>query len=151
MLCSHEWDRLLRRGHPRPAIGATAVTRLAVVAKPHSEASWQPPAGADIVHGHSSHHMKGCELYRGKLVAYGCGDLIRLGHSHLVAGTAAAQPSAATQPGTLIRWQNAAAAAWVFSLSQRCTSATVAADASRSLLPLATRICSDYEGIHVST
>lgn len=33
-------------------------------------------AGVDIVHGHSSHHPKGIELYRGKLILYGCGDLI---------------------------------------------------------------------------
>lgn len=33
-------------------------------------------AGIDIVHGHSSHHPKGIEVYRGKLVLYGCGDLV---------------------------------------------------------------------------
>jgi poly-gamma-glutamate synthesis protein (capsule biosynthesis protein) len=33
-------------------------------------------AGVDLVHGHSSHHPKGLEVYRGKLVIYGCGDLI---------------------------------------------------------------------------
>ncbi|KXZ43828.1 hypothetical protein GPECTOR_79g107 [Gonium pectorale] len=33
-------------------------------------------AGVDLVHGHSSHHAKGCELYRGKLIVYGAGDLI---------------------------------------------------------------------------
>lgn len=33
-------------------------------------------AGAHIVHGHSSHHPKGIELYRNKLILYGCGDLI---------------------------------------------------------------------------
>lgn len=32
--------------------------------------------GADVVHGHSSHHVRGVELYRGKLVLYGCGDLL---------------------------------------------------------------------------
>jgi len=30
----------------------------------------------DIVHGHSSHHAKGIELHRGKLILYGCGDLV---------------------------------------------------------------------------
>ena len=29
-----------------------------------------------IVHGHSSHHPKGIEVFRGKLILYGCGDLI---------------------------------------------------------------------------
>ena len=34
-------------------------------------------AGAvDLVHGHSSHHAKRIEVYRGKLVLYGCGDLL---------------------------------------------------------------------------
>ena len=31
---------------------------------------------ADVVHGHSSHHPLPIEVYRGKLVLYGCGDLI---------------------------------------------------------------------------
>lgn len=30
----------------------------------------------DLVHGHSSHHPKGLELYRDRLILYGCGDLI---------------------------------------------------------------------------
>ena len=33
-------------------------------------------AGVDVVHGHSSHHPKAVELYRGKLILYGCGDFI---------------------------------------------------------------------------
>jgi poly-gamma-glutamate capsule biosynthesis protein CapA/YwtB (metallophosphatase superfamily) len=33
-------------------------------------------AGADVVYGHSSHHPKGIEVYRQKLILYGCGDLI---------------------------------------------------------------------------
>jgi poly-gamma-glutamate synthesis protein (capsule biosynthesis protein) len=32
--------------------------------------------GADIVHGHSSHHFKGIEVYKGRLVVYGCGDFV---------------------------------------------------------------------------
>jgi poly-gamma-glutamate synthesis protein (capsule biosynthesis protein) len=32
--------------------------------------------GADVVHGHSSHHPRPVEVYRGKLVLYGCGDFI---------------------------------------------------------------------------
>lgn len=32
--------------------------------------------GADIIHGHSSHHFKGIEVYREKLIIYGCGDFI---------------------------------------------------------------------------
>jgi poly-gamma-glutamate synthesis protein (capsule biosynthesis protein) len=30
----------------------------------------------DVVHGHSSHHAKGIEVYAGHLVLYGCGDFI---------------------------------------------------------------------------
>ncbi|WP_336712002.1 CapA family protein [Arthrobacter sp. USHLN218] len=32
--------------------------------------------GADIIHGHSSHHPRPLETYRGRPVLYGCGDLI---------------------------------------------------------------------------
>ena len=31
---------------------------------------------ADVVHGHSSHHAKGVEVYRGKPIIYGCGDFL---------------------------------------------------------------------------
>lgn len=33
-------------------------------------------ADVDVIFGHSSHHPKAIELYRDKLVLYGCGDLI---------------------------------------------------------------------------
>ncbi len=33
-------------------------------------------AGVDVIHGHSSHHAKGLEIYRGKPVIYGCGDFL---------------------------------------------------------------------------
>ena len=33
-------------------------------------------AGVDVVHGHSSHHVKGIEVYQQKLILYGCGDFI---------------------------------------------------------------------------
>jgi poly-gamma-glutamate capsule biosynthesis protein CapA/YwtB (metallophosphatase superfamily) len=33
-------------------------------------------AGIDLIHGHSSHHVKGLEIYRNKLILYGCGDFI---------------------------------------------------------------------------
>lgn len=33
-------------------------------------------AGVDIIHGHSSHHFKEIEVYKDKLILYGCGDLI---------------------------------------------------------------------------
>jgi len=33
-------------------------------------------AGVHVVHGHSSHHPRPVEVYRGGLVLYGCGDLV---------------------------------------------------------------------------
>ena len=30
----------------------------------------------DIVHGHSSHHLQGVEVYRRKVIIYGCGDFV---------------------------------------------------------------------------
>lgn len=32
--------------------------------------------GVDLIHGHSSHHVKGIEVYNGKLILYGCGDFL---------------------------------------------------------------------------
>lgn len=32
--------------------------------------------GVDIVHGHSSHHVRPIEVYRNRLILYGCGDFI---------------------------------------------------------------------------
>jgi len=43
-------------------------------------------AGVDVIHGHSSHHAKGIEVYKGKLILYGCGDFFNdyegIGGSH---------------------------------------------------------------------
>ena len=33
-------------------------------------------AGVDIIHGHSSHHIKGIEVYKKRLIIYGCGDFL---------------------------------------------------------------------------
>jgi poly-gamma-glutamate capsule biosynthesis protein CapA/YwtB (metallophosphatase superfamily) len=33
-------------------------------------------AGIDVVHGHSSHHVKGIEVYRERPIIYGCGDFL---------------------------------------------------------------------------
>jgi poly-gamma-glutamate capsule biosynthesis protein CapA/YwtB (metallophosphatase superfamily) len=33
-------------------------------------------SGVDVIHGHSSHHAKGIEVYRGKPLLYGCGDFL---------------------------------------------------------------------------
>ena len=31
---------------------------------------------ADFIHGHSSHHLRGIEVYRGRAILYGCGDFL---------------------------------------------------------------------------
>jgi poly-gamma-glutamate synthesis protein (capsule biosynthesis protein) len=33
-------------------------------------------AGVDLIHGHSSHHVKGIEVYHDRLILYGCGDFL---------------------------------------------------------------------------
>ena len=33
-------------------------------------------AGVDLVHGHSSHHVRPIEVFEGKLILYGCGDFL---------------------------------------------------------------------------
>jgi poly-gamma-glutamate synthesis protein (capsule biosynthesis protein) len=33
-------------------------------------------AGVDVVHGHSSHHVRPIEIFEGKLILYGCGDFL---------------------------------------------------------------------------
>ncbi len=39
-------------------------------------AHWLVDGGVDVVHAHSSHHPRPIEVYRGRLVLYGCGDFI---------------------------------------------------------------------------
>jgi poly-gamma-glutamate capsule biosynthesis protein CapA/YwtB (metallophosphatase superfamily) len=39
-------------------------------------AHWLLDGGVDIVHGHSSHHPSAIEVYRNRLILYGCGDFI---------------------------------------------------------------------------
>ena len=33
-------------------------------------------ANVDVIHGHSSHHVRAMEIYKGKPIIYGCGDFI---------------------------------------------------------------------------
>jgi poly-gamma-glutamate synthesis protein (capsule biosynthesis protein) len=33
-------------------------------------------AGVEVIHGHSSHHVKAIEIYQDKLIFYGCGDFL---------------------------------------------------------------------------
>jgi len=39
-------------------------------------AHWLVEGGIDVVHGHSSHHRRPIEVYRHRLILYGCGDFI---------------------------------------------------------------------------
>ena len=47
-----------------------------IPAEQHSFAHHLVDAGIDLIHGHSSHHVKGIEVYKGKLILYGCGDFL---------------------------------------------------------------------------
>jgi poly-gamma-glutamate synthesis protein (capsule biosynthesis protein) len=73
------------------SVGATKRPGDIVVASLHWGGNWGytlPPhqtrfahqlidvAGVDIVHGHSSHHAKGIEVYHNKPILYGCGDFL---------------------------------------------------------------------------
>jgi poly-gamma-glutamate synthesis protein (capsule biosynthesis protein) len=39
-------------------------------------AHWLVEGGIDVVHGHSSHHPRPIEVYRDRLILYGCGDFL---------------------------------------------------------------------------
>lgn len=84
-LSDAEADRVIARVRAHRAQGDRVVVSL------HWGANWgyDVPAaqrrfahrlidagGADVVHGHSSHHPKGIEVYRGRLVLYGAGDFL---------------------------------------------------------------------------
>jgi poly-gamma-glutamate synthesis protein (capsule biosynthesis protein) len=72
-------------------ITSTRTTRDLVVASVHWGANWGysiprtqrefaheliDTGAVDVVHGHSSHHAKGIEVYGGKPIIYGCGDFL---------------------------------------------------------------------------
>ncbi|MFJ8079050.1 CapA family protein [Streptomyces sp. NPDC096205] len=97
----HDWAATARRSGVHQA-GDTAVPRLLaavkdrkragdlVVVSVHMGSNWgySPArsdrelthalidAGADLVHGHSSHHPRPLEVHRGRLILHGCGDLV---------------------------------------------------------------------------
>jgi poly-gamma-glutamate synthesis protein (capsule biosynthesis protein) len=48
----------------------------AIAAEERAFARGLVEAGADLVHGHSSHHAKAFEVHRDRLILYGCGDFI---------------------------------------------------------------------------
>jgi poly-gamma-glutamate synthesis protein (capsule biosynthesis protein) len=48
----------------------------AVTADQQQFAHWLIDGGVDVVFGHSSHHPRPIEIYKGKLVLYGCGDFV---------------------------------------------------------------------------
>ncbi len=83
---------------PTPAVAAAAVRRIRqvkragdlVVVSVHWGSNWGylvprdqrrfahalVDGGADVVHGHSSHHPRPFEVHRGRLILHGCGDFI---------------------------------------------------------------------------
>lgn len=83
-LSGHTADDLLRRVRALRGPGDLVVVSL------HWGSNWGYQVGADqvrfahrlidggvdVLHGHSSHHPRPVEVYRGKLVLYGCGDCI---------------------------------------------------------------------------
>jgi poly-gamma-glutamate synthesis protein (capsule biosynthesis protein) len=48
------------------------------IAREHREFAYRliDEAEVDLIYGHSSHHIKGIEVYRNKLILYGCGDFL---------------------------------------------------------------------------
>jgi poly-gamma-glutamate synthesis protein (capsule biosynthesis protein) len=82
-------DQAARR--MRHAIEPWRQSRTLIVVSIHWGGNWRfeiPPAhrrfahrmideaGAHVVHGHSSHHVKGVEVHHGQPILYGCGDLL---------------------------------------------------------------------------
>jgi poly-gamma-glutamate synthesis protein (capsule biosynthesis protein) len=82
-------DSLVRR--LRHAIAPWRRAGAAIVVSMHWGANWDfgiphahrrfahrliDDAGAHVVHGHSSHHVKGIEIHAGQPILYGCGDLL---------------------------------------------------------------------------
>ena len=68
-------------------------------------------AGVDVIHGHSSHHVKGIEVYKDKLIIYGSGDFLNdyegiSGHEYFRSDLALMYfPSIEPSTGKLIRLQ----------------------------------------------
>jgi poly-gamma-glutamate capsule biosynthesis protein CapA/YwtB (metallophosphatase superfamily) len=75
----------------RDAIGQVKLSGDIVVASIHWGGNWSyavpheqqefarqliDEAGVNVVHGHSSHHVKGIEVYKGSPILYGCGDFL---------------------------------------------------------------------------
>lgn len=60
--------------------------------------------GVDIVHGHSSHHVKTIEVYRERLILYGCGDFVNdyegIGTYEWLRGDLAIMFLVSVEPGT---------------------------------------------------
>jgi poly-gamma-glutamate synthesis protein (capsule biosynthesis protein) len=88
MVPSLDADRARRMA---AAIATHRRPRDAVVVSVHWGGNWgyEIPSGqrdfaraliesgcVDVVHGHSSHHPKGIEIYRERLILYGCGDFL---------------------------------------------------------------------------
>lgn len=68
-------------------------------------------AGVDVIHGHSSHHVKGIEVYKDRPIIYGCGDFLNdyegiSGHEYFRGDLALMYfPSIDPLTGKLVRFQ----------------------------------------------
>jgi len=84
------WHGHRQAGHPHHATSPAGLGGDVAIVSVHWGSNWgyaiAPSevtfahrlidAGIDIVHGHSSHHPRPIEIYRGKPILYGCGDVI---------------------------------------------------------------------------
>jgi poly-gamma-glutamate capsule biosynthesis protein CapA/YwtB (metallophosphatase superfamily) len=84
-LSAHSAERIARQIAPHKRPGDVVVASLHwggnwgyAIAEPEREFAHRliDAAGVDVVHGHSSHHVKGIEVYRSRPIFYGCGDLL---------------------------------------------------------------------------
>lgn len=77
-------------------------------------------AGVDVVHGHSSHHVKGIEVYHGKPILYGCGDFLNdyegIGGYAAYRGDLALMyfPTLEASSGNLLRFSMTPTCTWQF-------------------------------------
>jgi poly-gamma-glutamate synthesis protein (capsule biosynthesis protein) len=78
-------------------------------------------ASVDVVHGHSSHHVKGIEVYRDKPILYGCGDFLNDyegigGHHDAYRGDLALMyfPTLEAGNGSLLRFTMTPTCTWHF-------------------------------------
>ena len=80
-------------------------------------------SGVDVVHGHSSHHPRPVEVYRDRLVLYGCGDLINDYEGIQVRSGSVVTCGCCTSPGS-IRPDGSTSCRWCRSSRGSCACGT---------------------------